>query len=149
MAADNFIIDPRPPVRAFLLAAVVSALGAILAVMPLDWPWRWILVGFGIVLIAAAGLLIGLAIASMRRQRVVVELDETGFRVDSPAGAQSGTWAEVTRVTSAPGRITLHKGDTERVHLVAPTGDLPQFEALSQAISQRLDDDRGYTIWEG
>ena len=149
MAADQFVIDPRPPARAFVLAAALSVTGAVLAVLPLEGALRWVLVVLGILLIAAAGLLMGLAVASMRRQRVVVVLDDDGFRVDSPTGVRSGAWAEVTRVTAAPGRITLHQGETERVHLVAAAGKLPQFDAIAHAISQRLDDDRGYQIWQG
>ena len=100
-------------------------------------------------LIVAAAALLGAAFAASRRQQVVVELDEAGYRVDSPAGVRAGTWKDATRVTTAPGRITLHQGADERVHLVAPQGQLPEFDAIVKAVSEHLDADRGYTVWEG
>lgn len=135
--------------RAFAVSAVVAAVGAMIAVLPLEGAGRIALIVVGALLIVGAAVLIGLAIGTSRRQRVTIALDEAGYRVDSPAGVRTGTWADVTRVTAAPGRITLHQGDQERVHLVAPDGQLPQFEAITQAISQRLDDDRGYKVWTG
>lgn len=143
------MIHPRPPVRAFAVAAVLALLGAGAVVVPVTGVAQTVLVVVGIVLLVLAALLLVLAFTSSRRQKVTVHLDESGYRVDSPSGVRLGAWADVTRVTTAPGRITLHQGDDERVHLVAPAGQLPQFEAIEQAISQRLDDDRGYTIWEG
>ena len=143
------MIHPRPPVRAFAVAAVLALLGAGAVVVPVTGVAQTVLVVVGIVLLVLAALLLVLAFTSSRRQKVTVHLDESGYRVDSPSGVRLGAWADVRRVTTAPGRITLHQGDDERVHLVAPAGQLPQFEAIEQAISQRLDDDRGYTIWEG
>ncbi len=149
MAADQFVIVPRPPVRAFALAAVLAVVGAALVVVPADGAPRIILVVLGIVLFVAAALLVGLAWAASRRQRVTIELDADGYRVDAPTGMRVGTWKDVTRVTTAPGRLTLHQGEAERVHLVAPNGRVPQLDEIAEAVSKRLDDDRGYTIWEG
>lgn len=143
------MIVPRPSVRAFAVAAALALACVALLLVPTDGVLRTVLVVGGIVLLALAGALIGLAVATARRQRVTISLDEAGYRVDSPAGVRGGTWKDVTRVTAGPGRITLHQGDAERVHLVAPDGRLPQFEALAGAISKRLDDDRGYRIWTG
>lgn len=149
MAADQFVIVPRLPVRAFALAAVLALVAAGLVVVPLDGVLRTVLVVVAVVLFVLAALVVGLAFAASRRQRVTVNLDEDGYRVDTPAGVRLGTWKDVTRVTTAPGRITLHQGEEERVHLVAPTGQVPQLDAIAQAISKRLDDDRGYQIWQG
>ena len=135
--------------RAFAVAAVLAVVGAGVTVLPLDGAARVAVIVVGILLIVAAAALVGLAFAASRRQRVTIELDEAGYRVNSPTGVRSGSWQDVTRVTAAPGRITLHRGETERVHLVAPQGQLPQFDAIAEAISKRLDDDRGYQIWQG
>jgi len=143
------VIVPRPPVRAFALAAVLALAGAGALIITSEGWLRTMLIVVGIALVVLAVLLLALALAGVRRQRVTVHLDDAGYRVDSPAGVRSGAWADVTRVTTAPGRITLHQGDAERVHLVAPNGQVPQFEAIEQAISKHLDADRGYTIWEG
>ncbi len=104
----------------------------------------------GVVCSSSAGIvLVVAALSATRRQRVLVELGEQGYRVDAPDGVRTGKWADVKRVTAAPGRITLHQGDDERVHLVAPGGQTPQLEAIAAGISKRLDDDRGYQVWEG
>ena len=143
------MIVPRPPVRAFALAAVLALAGAGALIITSEGWLRPMLIVVGIALVVLAVLLLALALAGVRRQRVTVHLDAAGYRVASPAGVRSGAWADVTRVTTTPGRITLHQGDAERVHLVAPSGQVPQFEAIEQAISKHLDADRGYTIWEG
>lgn len=149
MAADQFVIVPRPPVRAFALAAVLALAGAAVVLIPSEGALRTALVLIAVVLLACAVLLIGLAVLAPRRQRVTVHLDEAGYRVESAAGVREGAWQDVTRVTRAPGRITLHHGPGERVHLIVPEGQLPQFEAIARSISQHLDDDRGYQVWQG
>ena len=149
MAADRFVITPRPPVRAFAVAALLAAGGAVVAVLPVEGALRVAVIVLGVLLIVAAAALLGAAFAASRRQQVVVELDEAGYRVDSPAGVRTGSWKDVTRVTTAPGRITLHQGADERVHLVAPQGQLPELDAIVKAVSEHLDADRGYTVWEG
>ena len=148
-AADQFVIDPRPPVRAFAVAAVLALVGAGVAVIPAPGLWQTLLIICGLVLIVGAIVLVVAALSAARRQRVMVELGEQGYRVDAPDGVRTGTWADVKRVTAAPGRITLHQGDDERVHPVVPSGQTPQLEAIAAAISKRLDDDRGYQVWEG
>ena len=148
-AADQFVIEARPPVRAFAVAAVLALAGAGVAVVPASGMWQALLIICGLVLIVGGTVLVVAALSATRRQRVLVELGEQGYRVDAPDGVRTGKWADVKRVTAAPGRITLHQGDDERVHLVAPGGQTPQLEAIAAGISKRLDDDRGYQVWEG
>lgn len=148
-APDQFVIDPRPPVRAFAVAAVLALAGAGVAVIPAPGLGQTLLIILGLLCIVGAVALVVAAVTAARRQRVVVELGETGYKVDGPSGISTGTWTDVTRVTASPGRITLHQGDDERVHLVAATGQTPQLDAIASAISKRLDADRGYRVWEG
>ncbi|MFT3876603.1 MAG: hypothetical protein QM708_09305 [Propioniciclava sp.] len=149
MAADVFVMTPRPPVRALALAAVFAIGGAALIVAPTPGVWRTIFAILGGLVLLVAVLLGLLAFAMPRRQRVTVSLDDAGYRVDGPSGVRVGTWASVTRVTAVPGRLTLHQGDNERIHLVSPGGPTLQMDALGEAISRRLDANRGYTRFEG
>ena len=148
-ATDQFVITSRPPVRAFAVAAALAILGAVVAVLPVPGLWQTLLIILGLVLIVGAVGLVVAALTASRRQRVLVELGDSGYRVDGPGGVRSGQWADVTRVTASPGRITLHQGDDERVHLVAAGGQTPELDAIATAISKRLDAHRGYQLWEG
>lgn len=117
--------------------------------IPATGGWRTLLIVVGIVLIVGAAALILAALAAARRQQVTVSLDEDGYRVDGAGGVRQGQWSDVTRVTASTGRITLHQGDDERVHLVSSAGQVPELDAIAQAISARLDDNRGYQVWAG
>lgn len=146
---DQFVITSRPPVRAFAVAAALAVVGAIVAVIPAPAQWQTLLIILGLVFIVGAVVLVVAALTASRRQRVLVALTRSGYRVDGPSGVRTGTWEDVTRVTASPGRITLHQGDDARVHLVAPGGQTPQLHAIASAISRRLDDNRGYHVWQG
>lgn len=142
-------MTPRPPVRALALAAVLAIAGAASIVAPLGGVGGAILVVFGAVLLVCALALGLLAFAAPRRQQVVIRVDDEGYRVDAPGGVRQGDWAAVTRVTATPGRLTLHRGDHERVHLVSPAGPTQEMDALGEAISRHLDANRGYRTFEG
>ena len=143
-------MTPRPPVRALALAAVLAIAGAASIVAPVGGVWGTVLVVLGVVLLGFALALGVLAFAAPRRQQVVIRVDDEGYRVDAPGGVrQQGDWAAVTRVTATPGRLTLHRGDHERVHLVSPAGPIQEMDALGEAISRHLDANRGYRTFEG
>lgn len=140
---------PRPPVRALAVAALLTIAGAAITVTRGAGAWGTVLLVVGIVLILGGVALALLAFAAPRGQRVVVLLDEEGYRVDGPAGVRIGKWATITRVTATPGRLTLYQGDRERLHLVSAAGPTTQLDALGEAISRRLDAHRGYKTFEG
>lgn len=150
VSVEQFVIRPRPAVRAFAIAAVLALLGALVLAGDSLWGWGVVAVVVAVVLVVAAVALVGLAIAAAARQGVTVELDDDGFRVRPLSGTEhSGRWSEVSRVTAAPGRLTLHSGDEKRVHLIAPPGSSADLDALGQAIGRRLDANRGYRTFEG
>lgn len=134
--------------RSFALGAVVVMAGAITVVGGFA---SW---GFGIAgaVVGAVMMLGGLglslaAVLSARAQSVTVTLDDEGFHVLSPGGCEhAGAWAHVTRVTGAPGRITLHEGD-RRTHLIAPLGSDANMDAIAAAIEYHLDINRGYRAY--
>ena len=144
------MISPRPAVRAFAIAAVAVLAGAFLLVGSSAWAWGTIGVVAGIVIMVGGVALALAAIVAARRQRVVVTLNAEGFLVVTPQSEpHSGTWASVTRVTAAPGRLTLHQGGERRVHLIAPAGSSADLDALGVAIGRQLDVDRGYSAYLG
>ena len=150
MSTQQFVIRPRPAVRAFGLAAVGFLLGAVAVVGGSAWGWGVPGTAVGAALMVAGLALAALAVTSARRQAVTVTFDADGFRVQDPSGREHvGTWASVNRVTAAPGRITLHEGDERRTHLIAPSGSGTDLDAIAAAIGQHLDSDRGYTAYLG
>ncbi|MFP5416189.1 MAG: hypothetical protein ACLGHZ_04825 [Actinomycetes bacterium] len=150
MSVEQFVIRPRPAVRAFAIAAVLALLGALVLVADSLWAWGVAAVVLAVLLVVAGVALAGLAVAAAARQRVTVELDDDGFRVLPLSGTgHEGRWSEVTRVTRAAGRLTLHSGDEKRIHLIAPSGSTADLDALGRAIGRRLDADRGYTNFSG
>lgn len=94
-------------------------------------------------LVAAIALVVAAALAA-RRQQVTIELDADGYRITEPGRLRSGRWAEVTKVTGAPGRITLHHGEDERIQLFVTPERTADLAALSDDIGRRLDRSRGY-----
>ncbi|QIK72450.1 hypothetical protein G7070_09445 [Propioniciclava coleopterorum] len=150
MSTQEFVIRPRPAVRAFALAAAAALLGALALVGGSAWGWGVVGTTVGIVLMLGGLGLAILAVVSARRQAVTVSFDDEGFRVASAGEpTHTGTWSAVTRVTGAPGRLTLHEGDERRTHLIAPRGSDADLDAIGEAIGHHLDADRGYTAFEG
>jgi len=149
VAADEFVMTPRPPVRALALAAVLAIAGAVLIVVPVGGVGGIVLTVAGAVLLVCALALGLVAFAVPRRQKVVIRVDDEGYRVEAPGGVRQGEWSAVTRVTASPGRLTLHQGERERVHLVSPAGPTHEMDALGEAISRHLDANRGYRTFEG
>ena len=141
----TFVVRPRLPMRAFVLAALLSMLGALgitlSAATAISQVWMWV---------SAAVLLVGVllvitALTSMRRLRTYVDLDDTGWEVRTPGGTRRGDWSDVTKVTIAVrgDRLTLHHRDGRRTHIVAP-GPTDEMQAMATDIATRLDANRGY-----
>lgn len=150
MSAEQFVIRPRPAVRAFALAAGLAVVGVLLVLADSVLGWGAIAFALAVLFVLAAVALAVLALLAPGRQAVTVTLDDEGFSVRSPqSDDHSGRWADVTRVTAAPGRITLHEGDERRTHLIAPTGSDADLEEIGHAISAHLDTNRGYTTFTG
>lgn len=142
------MIRPRPPVRAFALAAVAVLLGAALLVAGSALGWGVVVTVIAVVVMVAGVALALVAIGAARRQAVTVSFDSDGFRVVPPAGeTHAGPWTSVTKVTGAPGRLTLHQGDERRTHLIVPAGSDADLDAIAAAIGRHLDADRGYTAF--
>lgn len=142
----GYVLRPRPPIRAFAMAAVLSLVGA------------GLLVGFGSRgvlggqiagwIVLGVGLLLGvIGLVSMRTMRVLVDLDDEGFRVHGPGVDKRSDWSSITKVVSADdgARLIFHHGAIERTHLWCPMGaGDPQMQALAEDVARRLDAANGY-----
>ncbi|WP_300079331.1 hypothetical protein [Propioniciclava sp.] len=144
METTTHVLRPRVAVRAFVVAAALAVVGAGLTVgaSAAGWP-AWLAAGGVLVLAAAVALVVAAAITA-RRQQVTIELDADGYRITEPGRVRSGLWAEVSKVTGAPGRLTLHHGVEQRVQLFVTPERTSDLDAVAADIGRLLDRSRGY-----
>jgi hypothetical protein len=134
------VLRPVPPLRAYALAAVLSAIGAVVLVAGMMSGSIWI-DALGALILASGLVLLGATALSVRRYRVSVDLDEHGYAIHGSVGDQVGSWKDVTRVTrSADGnQLTFHQGDERRTVLVGRG-----VTTLEGDVARYLDMNRGY-----
>lgn len=147
MADTHYVIKPRPPVRAFGIAAVASLLGAGLVVLALVNVWHWVALALGVVVLVAGILLFVAGLLAAGRNRVQITFTDDGYTLLGDGGRESGEWAGVTRVTQADdGRhVTIHEGPDVRHHLIFAPGNDDQVAELLDDMTTRLDAAKGYT----
>lgn len=144
MPSTTHLMKPRPPVRAFGIAAVLALVGVGFFVAPDLLSWDGVLRGIGIVFILLGFAILALAVVAMQRMKVEIVLDDDGYRVIGPYGARTGAWADVVRVTRAEGRILLYGRDDSRTVIAMPRGGAGDLDALGTDIARHLDRHRGY-----
>ncbi len=134
------VLRPVPPLRAYALAAILSAMGALVLVVGLMGGSIWI-VSLGALILACGLVMFGATVLSVWRYRVSVDLDEHGYAIHGSVGDQSGSWEDVTRVTrSADGnQLTFHQGDERRTVLVGRG-----VTTIEGDVARYLDINRGY-----
>jgi hypothetical protein len=137
-------MKPRPPVRAFGVAAVLALVGLGFFMAPELFGWHDILRAIGIVFIVVGFGILALAVMAMQRMKVEIILDDDGYRVIGPFGARAGGWADVVRVTRATGQIVLYGRDDRRTVIAMPRGGAGDLDALGADIARHLDTHRGY-----
>ena len=142
--SSTHLMKPRPPVRAFGLAAALALVGVGFFMAPELLGWHSILRAIGIVFIVVCFAILALAVVAMQRRRVEIVLDDDGYRVIGPFGARTGSWADVVRVTRAAGQIVLYGRDNRRTTIVMPRGGAGDLDALGADIARHLDAHRGY-----
>ncbi len=151
MAATTFSIAPRIPVRAFLIAALASILGAALLVLSLINTWHIAVVVLGAVLLVAGLALVVVALVAQKGSAAELTLDDDGYTLTTRAGEQWGRWAEVTRITRAAdgGQVNIHEGDDKRTRLQFHNVDRARIDEILDEMGIRLDAAKGYEIWDG
>ena len=140
MSKTVHVITPRPPVRALVIAAVASLVGAVLLVLALGNDWHPVAVILSALLLAAGLLLAVAAFIAPSRQAVTLTIDDDGYRVNGGGKESSGQWADVSRLTqSADGsRLTIHHGPERRNHLVFQGSDPSQIRRVATDIRRQL-----------
>lgn len=136
-----YSLRPRPPVRAWALAVVLTV-GGVLAVV-VGWPAPHLvpLLVFGGVL-TAAGVVLGVVSTVFIASRALrVVLSDDGFEVNGPGYHKQGSWLDVDRVATTPdnARLVISQGHVDRTFIQAPGArPTPQMEALVADIAERL-----------
>ena len=122
MAESTYLIQPRPPVRAYLIAAIAALAGALLVVGALAQGWHVAVLVIGGVLLAAGVALTVAAFLSMSRLAVHVVFDDDGYAVRGVDAEHSGKWLDVTKLTVSEdgGHVTIYHGAVRRTHLLFP-----------------------------
>ena len=142
MAETTYTIASRPPVRAFLVAAVCSLLGAGAIVLAASGGWKlvWdvVLTILGVLLLIVGLALMGLAWWTMRRMSVTLTLDDTGFRLRGGEQLRRGEWLDVMQVTRSEdgSHVTIYHGPERRTHLLFDRTD--QVDAVLDDMTRRL-----------
>lgn len=146
MADTHYVIQARPPVRAFASAAVSSVVGAGLLVFSLLRSWGWLSATLGAIILALGlGLLLA-GFAAMNAQRMTLTLTDDGYELAGRHGVDVGRWEAVTRVTQslAGNHLTIFEGPNVRRHLLFSPGATTRLDDLLADITKRLDRAKGY-----
>ena len=120
------VMSPEPPIRGFIIAGVLSIVGAVLTC--------------GIALAVTAAW-------SMVHMKLYVDLDDKGYHIHGAGQDRRGTWDKVTKaaLTESRSRLTLYHGQVGRTHIVRPgIGDPKEMDDLAVDVAHRLDESRGY-----
>lgn len=140
MRESTHVIKPRPPVRAFVTAAVADLAGALLLVAALSQGWHVAVVVVAVLLlVAGTALMIG-AFVSLDRLAVRFTLTDEGYRLVGPGVDHSGVWADVSKVTQSHegSHVTIYHGAVRRTHLLFPGGDRAQIDEVLAEVRARL-----------
>lgn len=142
MPERTFFLKPRPPLRAFLVAALCSLVGGILLLVGLQQGWPWLVnVLTAVVLVAGVGLFAAALVATARLGVRVVISDE-GYRITGTHQSHEGEWADVTKVTQAVtgAHLTIYHGNVRRTHLIFPGGPAQsRMQDVADEIMARLE----------
>ena len=134
------ILRPTPPLRSYLVAAILATLGALMVAGSGFGKNPWLLV-FGALVLADGLVLVLMTTISWRRARVAVDFDETGYVIHSREGDVHGTWDQVTRVTRSDDgtQLVFHQGEEQRLVLIGR-----EVTRLESDVARYLDKNRGY-----
>ncbi|MEL4358744.1 MULTISPECIES: hypothetical protein [unclassified Luteococcus] len=145
-APQRYVLKPQPPLRAFLISAILLLLGAILLSSTSGGgSVVWVALSWIVLLLGLA--LAGMAGWSMVTMRTFVDLDDDGYRITGPGADKAGRWDEVTKVTTSGegAHLTLYHGQTNRTHILCPGGAADaEMTRLVTDVAQHLDANRGY-----
>ena len=141
MGEQIYLLKPRPPVRAYGIAAVASLLGALFLVLSFSNGWHAVVtVLAGIVLLLGLALLV-LAMLSTQRNTVRITLDDHGYRIEGTLQSHDGQWHDVSKITQSVegGHVTIYHGNVRRTHLIFPgPGDPELISVVLDDVKSRI-----------
>lgn len=141
MSERTFFLKPRPPLRAFGIAALLSIAGAVLLVLALQNAWHVVVsILAGVLLVAGIALFV-MALIAMDKLGVRITVNDEGYEISGTDQDHSGSWTDVTKVTQAvdAAHITIYHGNVRRTHLIFPGGPAQaQMGEVVDAILERL-----------
>lgn len=141
MPERTFFLKPRPPLRAFAIAAVLSLVGALFLVLALQLEWHVVVAVLAALVLAIGITLFAVSLVAMARLGVRITLTDEGYHVSGTNQEHSGAWADVTKVTQAvdSAHVTIYHGNVRRTHLIFPGGPAQdQMPDVVEAITERL-----------
>lgn len=141
MPERTFFLKPRPPLRAFAIAAVLSLVGALFLVLALQLEWHVAVAVLAALVLAIGITLFAVSLVAMARLGVRITLTDEGYHVSGTNQEHSGAWADVTKVTQAvdSAHVTIYHGNVRRTHLIFPGGPAQeQMPDVVEAITERL-----------
>ena len=140
MAETTYLIQTRPPVRAFAIAAVATLLGAVLLVAALSSGWHPVVAILSGIVMAGGLVLLAAAFTTMGRNAVQLTFTEDGYRVEGREVNGEGQWLDVTKVTQTQSgsRVTIHHGPNRATYLMFPGNDPAQVDEVVKDLRERL-----------
>ena len=124
MPERTFFLKPRPPLRAFFLAALLSLVGGVLTVSSLQHGWNALAVTLSVIVLVLGIALFTVAILATIRLGVRITITDEGYKVSGTQTTREGQWKDVSKVTQAVegAHITIYHGNVRRTHLIFPGG---------------------------
>ena len=141
------VMSPEPPIRGFIIAGVLSIVGAVLMIISIAKSWHEVVTIIFIAVLACGIALAVTAAWSMVHMKLYVDLDDKGYHIHGAGQDRRGTWDKVTKaaLTESRSRLTLYHGQVGRTHIVRPgIGDPKEMDDLAVDVAHRLDESRGY-----
>lgn len=144
---QRFALKADIPVRAYLIAAISSSLGAFVVIL-----WAWVGLPSGVLVAGAVLMIFGAALVLVafvisKQLRSVLTLDASACVLTRGKTSRTLQWSEIVEVRLAgPRMIIMPKpGGHRPMQVVNPGGSsATTFLAAAEAIRMRLDADRGY-----
>lgn len=146
MPERTFFLKPRPPLRAFATAAVMSLVGALFLVLAVQSLWHTVVVAIAAIILILGIALFLVSLIAMLRLGVRITINDEGYEVSGTHQSHSGKWDDVTKVTQAVegAHITIYHGNVVRTHLIFPGGPAQeQMQDVVDAIMERLHKAKG------
>ncbi|GAA3705670.1 hypothetical protein GCM10022204_24010 [Microlunatus aurantiacus] len=145
---QRFVLRSTPPLRAYLLAAIGSMVGAVLIVgWQSGWPLALGVVG---IVLATVALLLALAATVLtRRFQTTLLVARDTLTLVSGRRRTVFSWRDIAEINVVGARLVVTPIDQSRptVAYVNPRQvEQPSFRALAMLLAERLDASRGYRV---